>query len=388
MKRLLAWTGLIAIVIGIIAGVAIGVILSYPEGGAEAEPLAARPLQPAPTFAPPAADALALLDAEEAVTAQIYEEAGPSVVHITSRSQVYDFWRGVVPQEGTGSGFVFDTDGHILTNNHVVDGAEEIKVVLADGTSLTADVTGTDPYYDLAVIQVDAAQIADLPPLPLATDSPVRVGQRVLAIGNPFGLDRTLTTGIISALDRIIESQSGSAIGNAIQTDAAINPGNSGGPLLNTRGQVIGVNTAIQSPSGGSVGIGFAVPISSIQRVVPDLLANGHFPHPTLGITVRELGYEVRPGQDTPQQGLLIVDLDPNGSAAKAGIVAAQTRRQGFGTVYSGGDILTAINDQPVHTRDDMTLYLENNTLPGDTVTVTVFRDGKSQDVEMVVGES
>ncbi|MBN1563435.1 MAG: trypsin-like peptidase domain-containing protein, partial [Anaerolineae bacterium] len=380
MKRILAWTGLMAIGIGLIAGFVIGVILSYADDGADAEPVAvpvlqnAHPASPTPPADarpdeqrgdPPPIDALALLDAEETVTAQIYEQAGPSVVHITSRSEVYDFWRGVVPQEGTGSGFVFDTEGHILTNNHVIAGAEEIEIVLADGRTLPAQVTGTDAYYDLAVIQVDAAEIADLTPLPLATGTPLRVGQRVLAIGNPFGLDRTLTTGIISALDRIIESESGSVIGNAIQTDAAINPGNSGGPLLNTRGQVIGVNTAIQSVSGGSVGIGFAVPISVAQRIVPDLLAFGSYPHPSLRIEVRELGYEVRPGDNMPQQGLLITALDANGPAGQAGLIAAETRRQGWSTVYTGGDILTAINDQPLHTRDDLTLFLETNTLPG-----------------------
>jgi S1-C subfamily serine protease len=388
-NRLLSWPGLIAIVIGLIAGFVIGVMLTFSDDGAVASPaITAPPIQPAPTLVPPPADALALLDAEETVTAHIYEQAGPSVVHITSRSQVYDFWRGAVPREGTGSGFVFDTQGHILTNHHVIDGAEEIEVVLADGRALPAEIAGSDPYYDLAVLQVDAAQTADLPPLPLAAGGPLRVGQRVLAIGNPFGLDRTLTTGIISALDRIIESESGSVIGNAIQTDAAINPGNSGGPLLNTRGEVIGVNTAIQSPSGGSVGIGFAVPISAVQQVVPDLLQFGRYQHPSLRIAVRELGYEVRPGEDMPDHGLLIVDLDPDGPAGQAQLRAADSRRQGFSTIYSGGDILTAINDQPLHTRDDLTLYLETYTRPGDTVTVTVFRDGETLAIEVVVGEN
>jgi S1-C subfamily serine protease len=192
---------------------------------------------------------------------------------------------------------------------------------------------------------------------------------------------------VISALDRTIESESGSAVGNAIQTDAAINPGNSGGPLLNTRGQVIGVNTAIQSPSGGSVGIGFAVPISTVSRVVPELIANGRYPHPSLLISVRELGYEVRPAQNGPQHGLLIVDLDANGPAAKAGLQAAQTRQQGFSTVFVGGDTITAIDSQPLTTRDDLALYLENHAAPGDTVTITYERDGQTHEVDLVVGE-
>ncbi len=366
-------------------GLVAGLLLGPPTGTSlsqEATPV------PPPTLAPPPAEALTLLDAEEAVVAYIYESAGPSVVHITSRTEVWDFWRGVVPQEGTGSGFVYDTQGHVVTNNHVVEGAREIEVVLADGTVLPAEVVGTDAYYDLAVLRVDPAQVRAAP-LPLGSADSLRVGQRVLAIGNPFGLDRTLTTGVISALDRTIESESGSVIGNAIQTDAAINPGNSGGPLLNSRGEVIGVNTAIQSPSGGSVGIGFAVPISAVQRVVPDLIAYGRYRHPSLRVQVRELGYEVRPAADGPQRGLLIVALDPNGPAGQAGLQAAEVRRQGFRTVFVGGDIILAINGQEVHTRDDLTLYLEKHTLPGDTVTLTVSNiSGETREVTVTVGES
>ena len=366
-------------------GLVAGLLLSTPTGTVLSQQ--ATPVPP-PTLAPPPAEALTLLDAEEAVVAYIYESVGPSVVHITSRTEVWDFWRGVVPQEGTGSGFLYDTQGHIVTNNHVIAGAREIEVVLADGTVLPADVVGTDAYYDLAVLRVDPAQV-HAPPLPLGDAETLRVGQRVLAIGNPFGLDRTLTTGVISALDRTIESESGSLVGNAIQTDAAINPGNSGGPLLNSRGQVIGVNTAITSPSGGSVGIGFAVPISAVQRVVPDLIAYGRYRHPSLRVQVRELGYEVRPAADGPQRGLLIVALDPNGPAGQAGLQAAEVRRQGFRTVFVGGDIILAINGEPVHTRDDLTLYLEKHTLPGDTVTLTVSNlSGETREVTVTVGES
>jgi S1-C subfamily serine protease len=246
---------------------------------------------------------------------------------------------------------------------------------------------GADSYYDLAVIQIDPAAL-NAPPLPLDTSGTLRVGQRVLAIGNPFGLDRTLTTGIISALGRTIQSDSGSTVGNAIQTDAAINPGNSGGPLLNSRGEVIGINTAIQSVSGGSVGIGFAVPISTIVRVVPDLISKGHFAHPSLGITAAELGYEVQPSDSGPQNGLLIVDIDSNGAAAQAGLKAAQVQRDWRRTVFVGGDIITAINGQPMTTRDELALFMENNTHPGDTITVTISRDNQSQDITVTVGES
>ena len=382
--RRLTRISVIGITLGVIIGFVAGIMISLTNNSTSSqEPT----YTPAPTLEPPPADVVALLDKEEAATTMVYDQAGPSVMHVTSLSQTYDFFRGAVPQEGTGSGFVYDTQGHIVTNNHVIANATQITVVLADGTSLTADVVGADSYYDLAVIHVDPAKL-NAAPLPLAADQVVRVGQKVLAIGNPFGLDRTLTTGIVSALGRTIESQSGSAIGNAIQTDAAINPGNSGGPLLNIRGEVIGVNTAIQSPSGGSVGIGFAVPISTVIRVVPELIAQGHFPHPTIGVTVSELGYEIQPSANGPQHGLLIVDIDRNGPAAKAGLKAAQQQQQGFSTVFVGGDVITAINGQAMTTRDQFTLYMENNTKAGDAITVTYNRSGKSQDVKVVVGES
>jgi len=375
----------IGVLLGVVIGFAMGIMLSLSNELTFSQ--GTTPDTPLPTLAPPPANALELFDAQENAIASIYEQAGPSVVHITSLSQVTDFFRGVIPQEGTGSGFVYDTLGHIVTNNHVIAGAQQINVVLADGTVLPAKVTGADEYYDLAVIQVDAAKLKAAP-LPLGDESSLRVGQYVLAIGNPFGLDRTLTSGIISALGRTVDSNSGSVIGNAIQTDAAINPGNSGGPLLNTRGQVIGVNAAIQSTSGGSIGIGFAVPISTVKRVVPELIAKGHFSHPTLGIQVAELGYEITPARSGPQHGLLIVQIAPNGPAAKAGLQAARMRQDFFQTVYSGGDIITAINGQELNTRDDLSLYLEQNTQIGDTVTLTIYRNGKSQEMKVTVGAS
>ncbi|NPV67807.1 MAG: PDZ domain-containing protein [Anaerolineae bacterium] len=370
--------GGVLLVAGLISGYLLGTV-GTPPPSVTAQ-VAATPL---PTLDP---NLLALVDAQEAITGAIYEMASPSVVHITSRSRVMDFWRGIVPQEGTGSGFVYDTQGHIVTNWHVVEGAEEVEVLLADGTSLPATLVGADEYYDLAVISVDAAAVSAAP-LPLATDAVLRVGQTVLAIGNPFGLDQTLTTGVISALGRTIESASGLLVGNVIQTDAAINPGNSGGPLLNTRGQVIGINTSIQSPSGGSVGIGFAVPIEIISRVVPALIAQGRYPHPSLGLTAVELGYEVRPAASGPQHGLLIVDIQRGGSAAQAGLQAATIERTYRGTIFRGGDTIIAINGQPIRSRDELTLYLESNTRPGDKVTVTISRGGETLEVPLVVGE-
>ncbi len=367
----LLWTGTLGV--SYLAGV---------SGNVAAAPLAQSAGQTA-TLDP---NLLAILDAEEQITTQIYEQASASVVHITTLIQVADFFRGTVPQEGTGSGFFYDRDGRIVTNWHVVEGANTVEVVLADGTSLPADLVGYDEYYDLAVIQVDAAKIS-FTPLPLASDPNLRVGQKVLAIGNPFGLDRTLTTGVISALGRTIESASGLQIGNVIQTDAAINPGNSGGPLLNMRGEVIGINTSISSPSGGSVGIGFAVPIDIIEQVVPALVSNGRFPHPSLGVTVAELGYELRPSQNGPQRGLLVVELESGGSAQQAGLQATQVIRRGYNLYYQGGDTLLAINGEPLTTRDELTLYLEAHTLPGDSATLTVQRDDQQLDIQVVIGE-
>jgi len=363
---------------GLIGGYLLGAA-GMPPAPATAQAVAT----PLPTLDP---NLLTMVDAQEAVTATIYDRASLSVVHITTRSQVMDFWRGIVPQEGTGSGFIYDTQGRIVTNWHVIEGAEEVEVLLADGASLPATLVGADKYYDLAVIRVDPAAVSAAP-LPLAANTTMRVGQYVLAIGNPFGLDQTLTTGVISALGRTIESASGLLVGNVIQTDAAINPGNSGGPLLNSRGEVIGINTSIQSPSGGSVGIGFAVPIDIISRVVPALIAQGRYPHPSLGLSVVELGYEVRPAASGPQHGLLIVDLAQGGSAAQAGLQAATVESTYRRTVFRGGDIITAINGQPIHTRDELTLFLENNTRPGDTITVTINRGGQTMDVPLVVGE-
>ncbi len=339
---------------------------------------------PTPTL--PSDAVYSQIDALDQVMINLYQRISPSVVHITSRSQTIDMFYGVVPNEGTGSGFIYDLDGHIVTNNHVVSGASEVDVLLPTGISLPAQVVGTDEYYDLAVLHIDVPANA-LVPLELGDSSRLQVGQRVIAIGNPFGLDRTLTSGLISALERRVETSSSSVIGQAIQTDAAINPGNSGGPLLDTRGRVVGINTAINSPSGGSVGIGFAVPVNVIKRVVPSLISKGSYPHPTLGITVAELGTEVNPPQSGPEHGLLIIDITGGGPAADAGLKAATVTTQRRRYVYSGGDIITAIDGKPVTSRNDMLVIVEDSHQPGDTVTVTVLRDGKLVDISVKLGQ-
>lgn len=357
-----------------IGGGVVGVVLKSGGVGAVAA-------QDVPTAAPtPTAlseSVYAELDARDQIMINLYDRINPSVVHISSSQNVPSFFYGTVPQEGTGSGFLYDDQGHIVTNNHVVSGADQLDVLLSNGLNLPATVVGTDPYYDLAVVKIELpAGIAS--PLELGDSSNLKVGQTVVAIGNPFGLDRTLTTGVISALGRRIETDAGTAIGQAIQTDAAINPGNSGGPLLDARGRVVGINTAINSPSGGSVGIGFAVPVNIIKQVVPSLIKDGHYTHPSLGVQVAELGTEVASNDNSIQHGLLIVQMDSGGAAEKGGLQAATISVRRGRYVVSGGDIITAVGGKPVASRNDLLLILEENYRPGDPVDITVVRDGKT----------
>ncbi|HWQ15497.1 MAG TPA: trypsin-like peptidase domain-containing protein [Roseiflexaceae bacterium] len=329
----------------------------------------------------------------EARIEAVYQRAGPGVVNITNRSMTYDFFLNPIPREGTGSGFFYDTQGHIVTNYHVVADAEELQVTLADGRSLPAQIVGADPSNDLAVIRVD------LPPdtihtVPVGDSTRLRVGQFVVAIGNPFGLDRTLTVGVVSSLGRVIESPNQRFIGEAIQTDAPINPGNSGGPLLDLSGTAVGVNSAILSPSGANAGIGFAISARTVQRVVPALIKDGRYPHPSLGIRILELTPQrvsilERAGMRVPvEQGLLVAEVTPGGPAARGGIRgASRFVRVGNLDVPVGGDIITAINGRPIATRRDLIVYLETETRVGETVQVTIVRDGQEQVVPVTLGE-
>jgi len=352
-----------------------------------------------PTTAPVAFDEQAAANDLEAQVIAVYDAASPSVVNITNRSTVYDLWFGAAPQEGTGSGFVYDDQGHIVTNYHVIEGADEILVTLADGQVYQAQVVGSDPTNDLAVLRVDTIGSANRVELPsalvLGDSSQLRVGQFVVAIGNPYGLQRTLTTGVVSALGRVIESpQDNQFIGEVIQTDAAINPGNSGGPMLDLSGQVIGINSQIISPSGASAGIGFAVSANTVQRVVPKLIAEGYYPHPWLGIeplslssstvsTLRQYGVEL--GADS---GVLVLESTAGGPADQAGIHGGnQYLRMGRYRLPVGGDIVVAVNDKAIAELQDLTVYLENNTTIGDTVQLTVLRDGQELTVTVTVGE-
>jgi len=345
------------------------------------------PLQPIPEGGE-AANAL------EAQVIAVYETAGPSVVNITSRTIAYDWFMQPIPQEGTGSGFVYDDRGHIVTNYHVVEGADELIVKLADGAEYEATLVGSDPANDLAVIQIDAG--VDLPaPLGLGDSARLRVGQFVVAIGNPFGLEQTLTTGVISALGRIIQSpEDNRFIGEAIQTDAAINPGNSGGPLLDLQGRVIGVNSQIISPSRASAGIGFAVSANTVRRVVPELIARGYYPHPWMGtymmpITARTAEVLREASMDVPvEEGLLVLDVVKGGPADRAGIRGgSRVVRFGNVRVPLDGDIIVAVDDQPIRTFQELTVYLETQTVVGDTVSVKVIREGKEQVFQVTLAE-
>jgi S1-C subfamily serine protease len=331
-------------------------------------------------------------NALEAQVEAVYGLAGPAVVNVTSRSYAYDFFMNPVPQEGTGSGFVYDTEGHIVTNFHVVENAEELSVTLADGSAYPAQVVGVDPSNDLAVLHIEAK---DLPqPVALGASDNLRVGQFVVAIGNPFGQEGTLTVGVISALGRIIESPDGRFIGEAIQTDAAINPGNSGGPLLNLQGQVIGVNSQIISPSQASAGIGFAIPANTVRRVVPQLIAKGRYPHPWLGAQLLGLTPERaqvfrQAGMVVPvEEGLLVVEAVPGGPAERAGIRGGdQVVQLGNVRIPLGGDVITAINGETIADYQALTVYLETQTQVGDMVEVTIVRGSQEQKVQLTLDE-
>jgi len=353
------------------------------------------PVPATPTTAPPQVPALTEepANALEGQVVAVYESAAPAVVNISTVVIAYDFFMRPVPQEGgTGSGFLYDAEGHIVTNYHVVENAEELSVTLADGEVYPAEIVGVDPSNDLAVVRIDVENLPQ--PVALGDSDGLRVGEFVVAIGNPFGLERTLTVGVISSLGRVIESPDGRFIGEAIQTDAAINPGNSGGPLLDLEGRVIGVNSQIISPSRASAGIGFAVPVNTVKRVVPQLIAQGRYAHPWLGVQPLGLTPERaqafrEAGMDVPvDEGLLMIEVIPGGPADRAGIRGGDRIVQ-LGNVQLplGGDIVTAINGQAVDDLQELTVYLETRTQVGDTVEVTIFRDGVEQNVRVTLAE-
>jgi putative serine protease PepD len=333
------------------------------------------------------------LTTDEKNNIEIYEKYGRGVVNITTTTLEYDFFLRPVPMEsGTGSGAVIDDQGHIVTNFHVVRNAQRLEVTLPDKTKHTAEVVGADPNNDLAVIQIDAPKVR-LTPIPLGTSKGLQVGQKVLAIGNPYGLERTLTTGIISSLGRSIQAENGRVIEDIIQTDAAINPGNSGGPLLNSQGEIIGINTAIYSPSNsGSVGIGFAIPADTVRRITKDLITLGYVPHADLGVT-QSLALPDVPwlpralGIDT-DSGILVVAVLPRSAAAAGGIRGASEQvRVGNYLIPAGGDVILAFEGKPVNSAQEMAAEIDRHK-PGDRVTVTVLRGNKKVDLPIVLQEA
>ncbi|OGO05081.1 MAG: hypothetical protein A2Y73_01870 [Chloroflexi bacterium RBG_13_56_8] len=326
-----------------------------------------------------------LFDVQEALTIMVYERASPSVVHITSRVITMDFSGGLYPSEGTGSGFVIDEQGHIVTNNHVVEGAQTVEVILLDGTVAEAEIVGLDPLNDLAVIRVDVDP-DELYPVDMSYEGQLKVGQRAIAIGNPFGLDWTLTTGVISSLGRPLQISSDQIIYDVIQTDAAINPGNSGGPLLNSRGQLIGVNAAIRA---GAENIGFAIPLSTVQRVVPELIENGRYRHPWMGVEGYGLFPELAQRLELPvEKGMLIARIASGSPAELAGLRGATSEMVlGNFRILVGGDIIVAIDGSYIESDAARREYLETRTRAGQEIEVTFYRGDELMTTRVRLGE-
>lgn len=319
---------------------------------------------------------------------EVYRAMSTGVVNITTTALVRDFFSVYETTAGSGSGSIIDKEGHILTNYHVIQEARQIEVTLANDKKYKANPLGADPDNDLAVLKIEAPA-AELQPIPLGASKDLFVGQKVLAIGNPFGLDRTLTTGIVSGLSRPIRSEmTGRLIEGVIQTDAAINPGNSGGPLLDSRGRQIGINTMIYSPSGGSVGIGFAVPIEAAKRIIPEILAYGRVRKPRLGIRTLPLNSRLSEALElSVQEGLLVMQVDQGGSAERAGIRGGNERAQlGRQIILIGGDVITAIDNQSVASPDDLDRALNGKNI-GDIVQVEILRNGRKQRVSVTLAE-
>jgi S1-C subfamily serine protease len=320
---------------------------------------------------------------------RVYRDWRPSVVTVISTTVAPDF-RAKPEGSGTGSGFMIDDQGHILTNNHVVADASRLEIALANGATLSAEVVGRDARFDLAVVKADIPR--DLLRVMVLGDSDqVQVGEQAIAIGNPFGLEGTVTTGIVSSRRPVVNEPGGGdgVLVNAIQTDTSINPGNSGGPLLNGRGEVIGVNTLGLMRGGGQAGVNFAIPINNAKRILPDLLAKGLYAHPFVGIASADITPLIASTLGLPvQEGLLVQSVEPNTGAARAGLRGgSQPREIGARQIADGGDVIVAIDGQKVRRPEELVVYLELNKKAGENVTLTVMRDGQQRDVQVTLGE-
>ncbi len=324
-------------------------------------------------------------DSEEQENISVYKKSLPSVVNITSTAVTFDFFYGAVPQQGQGSGFVIDAEGHILTNYHVIEGARQVEVNTSDKKKYRAQIVGTDPQHDLAILQISAHSI---PPAVMGDSKGLVVGQKVFAIGNPFGLSGTMTRGIISSI-RSVRGQRG-YIDEAIQTDAAINPGNSGGPLLNSRAEVIGINSMILT--GGaeqSAGIGFAIPINTAKAVLDDLIHLGHARWPSLGVRTLPIGPDLADQLGlAADSGLLIIQVTPGSAADRAGLRAGNERAfLGNVPIMIGGDLIVSVDGQALQDQQDLSHMMQKHRA-GDTVTVTIYRGKKRMDVRVTLGET
>jgi putative serine protease PepD len=325
---------------------------------------------------------------EEKVNIAIYRNISPAVVNISSTVLAMDVFANVVPEEGMGSGIILTPDGYILTNAHVVADAQRLEVMLLNGKTYKAKLIGGDVSRDVALIKINPGNIK-LPTVAMGDSSQLQVGQMVYAIGNPFGLNSTLTTGVISSLGRTLKAENGHLMENIIQTDAAINPGNSGGPLLNSAGQLIGINTAIFSPSGSNAGIGFAIPANSARRIAEDLISYGHVIRPYLGV---EIGLEITPESaealNLPvKQGLMVARVIKGAPAERAGLQSAgKSIIVGNRRIPIGGDIITAYDGHPAESADKFSNYIDSKR-PGDTVHLDVNRNGKPITIAVTLSE-
>ncbi len=344
---------------------------------------------PVATLAPAQTNAL---EQEQQVLVELYRRASPAVVSIEIIGLHPSFEGSDAPQGpipiAEGSGFLFDDQGHIVTNNHVVEGGDSFQVTFADGTIVEAQLIGSDEGSDLAVIKVDELP-PNAAPLPLADSRAVEVGQTAIAIGNPFGLQNTLTVGVVSGIGRDIDGpsirDSRFSIPNIIQTDAAINPGNSGGPLLNIRGEVIGVNTAISTESGSFEGVGYAVPSNAVTRIAPVLINTGEYEHPWIGVSMRDITPVLADQLGlAAKQGVLIIEVISGGPSAKAGL-RGDSRNGADSAPNFDGDMIIAINDEPIRSGNELRGYIEQETSVGDTLTITVLRDGEEQRIPVTL---